>query len=214
MQKDVREAAKEVRDRNGAAKEGDCFHCVDCHKLKSRVNRVMQGSPNKEIWNAMSKEDRCECMATHGDSMRDDLPRAFRETVACHRLRKSVAEFGRHNKFLDKTDLEKKYQAKPEQLANIVAHGVQMACPVRKVVLYADPEYTLDNLELEENGLEEKRTLERTENVKAAKKHKKAVKETPAEVKGVRGRATEAKERGDELAHQAFGQDGRQAAEK
>ena len=55
----------------------------------------------------------------------------------------------------DQETLEEKYKSKPEQLANIFKYVRTMTCPVRRVKLWADPEFTLGEIDTVETNQED-----------------------------------------------------------
>jgi hypothetical protein len=67
-------------------------------------------------------------------------------------------------------DLEEKYKSKPDQLASILANAKTFFCPTRKVLLYADPDYKMENTRSLDTSRAVVRELEREEKVRPAKK--------------------------------------------
>ena len=63
------------------------------------------------------------------------------EEINVESLRNKLAMAGA---FKDVEDLTLKYKAKGDQLANIFANSITMICPVRKVKLWVDPEFSTE----------------------------------------------------------------------
>eukprot|EP00435_Cladocopium_sp_Y103_P000455 s2333_g1.t1 len=71
-----------------------------------------------------------------------DLLTRLQETVTESKKTSSVVSFEGTGEFLDEIDLDKKYQDKPDQLANLKANTRTYFCPVRQVQLFEDVKYT------------------------------------------------------------------------
>ena len=54
-----------------------------------------------------------------------------------------------HSLYKDEIDLTKKYSDKPDQLANLLKNAPTIQCSIKKIKMYADPEYEVVNTQEE-----------------------------------------------------------------
>ena len=80
---------------------------------------------------------------------------------------------------MDEEDLTKKYENKPEQLANILAHTRTMMCPVRRVKLFEDLKFTSETVDEESRAEARKRKVEMAPKKSPKGKAKGKSKEEP-----------------------------------
>ena len=96
----------------------------------------------------------------------------MQETVTEHKVHQQVSEFSEKGNFLDEEDMKTKYQHKPAQLESIWLNSRTMTCPIRKVKLWMDPEFSFTNLDTLTHSRQQKRKLSQEAIVKPAKKAK------------------------------------------
>ena len=101
----------------------------------------------------------------------DALLKQINTTLHEYKVHKAITSFGANSKFLDETDLDDKYSKKADQLQNIKDFAPRFYCPVRKVTLFADPEYTLSQLDEQEQGRKTSRSCEEPDKLRPAKKN-------------------------------------------
>jgi hypothetical protein len=137
-------------------------------------------------FHAMSKNEKAQFYAKSHNLLGKDLAMQICESVS---VAKSISESKKlidRSKYKDEIDLKEDYKNKPEQLKNILKNAPTMECPIRKVKLYADPDYEV--VSTQEEFEERKRKLDfvTDRTVKAVKRAKplKAVKIEGDEPKG------------------------------
>lgn len=162
-------------DRNRKAtqcKEGDCCRCIGCHRLRGRIVTASKRKGLQGQWGDMGKSDRANFMKVGKDLYGDELAIALNEHISQTRMTRCLTEFSQSGKYLDEEDMTDKYQKKPKQLEAIWVNAHTMTCPVRKVKLWADPEFTFNQKQAEEYQETKKRELERCQAIKPKKKAK------------------------------------------
>ena len=102
----------------------------------------------------------------------DQLQKLVQTTLDEHRVHKATTNFSGLGKFMDEVDLAEKYKNKPEQLKNIMENAPKYFCPIRKVTLRSDPEYSLLQSDLVEQTRKSGRVVEEEDKIRPAKKAK------------------------------------------
>ena len=149
--------------------EGDSIRCVPCHSLKGRLTRVMTVEDRGD-WAQVGKQEKAAFMQNSADKFGQGLKTAVSVTIRESTVNTQMTSFTSTGGFVDLEDITKKYENKPEQLKNILDNAPRMNCPVRKVVLFQDPEYALKQVNEEQTRREMQRTAQHDCTVKAAKK--------------------------------------------
>ena len=101
--------------------------------------------------------------------MGKELKAKIEETVSESTAEKEMDVFIADGKYIDKQDIQKKYEGKPDQLESILENTRTHFCKVRNVLLYEDPEYMSRNSSSAENTKESKRSISCDKNQKASK---------------------------------------------
>ena len=100
------------------------------------------------------------------------LAQHLRETIEEHKMIQQVTSLCSKAPMKDQETLEEKYKSKPEQLANIFKYARTMTCPVRRVKLWADPEFTLSEIDTVETTRKTQRTMSQESEIRPLKKAK------------------------------------------
>ena len=117
----------------------------------------------------MPKEQRTTFYREKHQLMGDNLKAAIKETISESHSEKEMEAFIKDGKFLDKEDMTKKYEGKPEQLESIFANTKRFHCDVRDVLLYEDPEYMSTKRSSKESSKDSKREITSERDMKPAK---------------------------------------------
>ena len=146
--------------------------CTLCHRLRSRTTSVLARLCSKQEWGEIGHEKKGAFMDAAAHLFGDKLQKLVQTTLDEHRLYKATTNFNALGSFKDEIDLTEKYKNKPEQLKNIMEHAAKYFCPVRRVTLFADPEYSLLQSDLVEQTKKSGRHVEEEDKVRPAKKAK------------------------------------------
>ena len=136
-------------------------------------------------WRALPAQRRNELRQENHELFGRDLTLLIHRVTEETRKSRVVRKLCAAGHLKDKIDLDTKYKNKTEQLENIYANAYTILCPIRKVHLWADPEFTT-HVELEES--EEFATRIGYKNEQVKKRQKTAPKakakdgETKAEI--------------------------------
>ena len=143
--------------------------CPGCNSLlsRSRFHCISLGSWEQFV--AMPKEQRTKFYREKHQLTGDNLKAAIKETISESHSEKEMEAFIKDGKFLDKEDMTKKYEGKPEQLESIFANTKRFHCDVRDVLLYEDPEYTSTKRSSKESSKDSKRGITSERGMKPAK---------------------------------------------
>ena len=152
--------------------DGDQIRCKCCHCARGRIQRVLKSEDWGEDFKNISGEARAKLMLSAHNSFGSDLSKLLKVQLEQSHASSRLEVFTKGGGFVDEIDLNAKYKNKPEQLANIKANASQFTCPVRKCLMYQDPEYLLKNESREEHTSTTKRTIEAEVTVKKVKKAK------------------------------------------
>ena len=124
----------------------------------------------------VSKEEKQDFFAKHGEFLGPDLTKALRTLVKISDTSEEREGFAASGTWLDEDDLATKYKNKPTQLASVKAKARTIWHPTREVTLYEDLDFSTDA------SVGEKRTIERSAEAETKDKIKK-VKAEPKEPK-------------------------------
>ena len=152
--------------------KGDCCRCIGCHRLRGRINTASKRQCLQKPWGDLDKSDRAKFMALGVDLYGDELAMSLNEHISMTVVTRCLTEFSNSGKYLDEEDMTAKFQKKPKQLEAIWLHAHSMICPVRKIKLWADPEFTFIQKQAEELEETKKRELERCQTIRPKKKAK------------------------------------------
>ncbi len=112
--------------------------CKGCANWSRRFSGVLQGMPEdiQKVMVSMSPEDKKDFMVKNSQFLGDQLKKAI-ETYAEKKCQRSTSQaFSSNSQFLDETDLAKRFEGKPEQLAAVKRNARTIEDPVREVTLY------------------------------------------------------------------------------
>ena len=160
--------------------KGDHVQCIQCHRLNSRVSRMLKNQGLTEEYSLVDEPSKQKLMADGAELFGDALNKMLTEKMTDSKISRQLSSFTNLGHFKDKTDLQDKYKSKPDQLANVLANCETFFCPKRQVLLYADPEYKLEDTRSTDTSRAVVRQLEQEEKVKPAKKAKATPKKATA----------------------------------
>ena len=92
----------------------------------------------------------------HGE-VHVDLKRAISDTLLESMSKHESSAISQ--KWLDEFQLKERYKGREEQIENIKANAESIECKVRGVMLWADPEYTVNEMARQESNRQLKREL-------------------------------------------------------
>ena len=161
---------------------GVSFQCKACNSLVSRLNRMVAKIDLNEEWKGIDQESRARFMAESSGKFGKDLKLAVEETIEECKVTEANDSFNNDGHFLDEDDLKTKYEKKPQQLKAILENARSMSCPIRKVKLYEDPDYSSKASQGQTTTTVQKRKCERDSAIKPQKKPK--VEKPPAAEEG------------------------------
>ena len=139
-------------------KSADIRRCRCCHNLRAAVSRL-QGK-HGDLVNDFTKvtgDKVQEFYAEHGDLRGTALRAKLEEIVSDWKTSQTRVEFNQDGEYMDETDLAKKYEGKPETLAQIMQNPRKYFCPVRQQYMYCDPRYSERVQSMSEVGTTHKR---------------------------------------------------------
>ncbi|CAK8987073.1 Modification methylase Sau96I (M.Sau96I) (Cytosine-specific methyltransferase Sau96I) [Durusdinium trenchii] len=139
-------------------KSADIRRCRCCHNLRAAVSRL-QGK-HGDLVNDFTKvtgDKVQEFYAEHGDLRGTALRAKLEEIVSDWKTSQTRVEFNQDGEYMDETDLAKKYEGKPETLAQIMQNTRKYFCPVRQQYMYCDPRYSERVQSMSEVGTTHKR---------------------------------------------------------
>ena len=108
-----------------------------------------------------------------------NLRQKLEQTVMDWKTKTTRMEFNQRSTYMDEIDLTKTYESRPELLASILENAHRFFCPVKKVLLYADPKYRGRVSDVTESGTTEKRKC--TTGLQTKKKRGKGGETEPKE---------------------------------
>ena len=151
------------------------MQCGDCNGIKNRIQYLTRKFPSSRgALKPLSPEERKDWMVKNGKLVGEDLAKVLHQTCAQASTTKQLAEFKADGEFVDLDVAEEKFKDKPEQWASIRLHAQTHRCPVRNVMMYWIPKFSLTLANSEIDTEERKRRLESSAKMAAAKKIKPA----------------------------------------
>ena len=124
---------------------------------------------NWEEFLNVSGEHRTQFYRHGHDAMGKELKGLIEETIAESYSEKEMEAWIKDGKYLDREDMTKKYEGKPEQLKSIFVKTKTHYCDVRDVLLYEDPEYMSTKRSSKESSKDSKRGITSERDMKPAK---------------------------------------------
>jgi hypothetical protein len=117
----------------------------------------------------MPKEQRTKFYREKHQLMGDNLKAAIKETISESHSQREMEAFIKDGKFLDKEDMAKKFEGKPDQLKSVFENTKRFYCGVRNVLLYEDPEYGSKKISSNESSKDSKREISSGRDLKPSK---------------------------------------------
>ncbi|CAK9117196.1 unnamed protein product [Durusdinium trenchii] len=148
--------------------------CCTCHKPIDKDNSLVIVRAGVKSSNEIRRCRPCHSMRS-AIERGEDLRKRLEEIVQDWKISTTRYEFNQEADFVEESDLRAKYADKPEIAENILKNSLSFFCPIKKVILYADPKYQAKVSDQHELGHSEKRKgLDDTTDAKAPKRPKKA----------------------------------------
>lgn len=171
----------------------DVVRCKKCHALRARCDRLVKTRGSLADWTTVPDEDKKAFYKECQDKCGEQLVMKMTECILHSTKKSSLAQFNSKGHFMDEEDLKKMYEGKPEQLKSIMENARKFECPVRKITLYENMEYSSALVDTEERTEERKRKVDFAEGPlgKAPKPKGKAKAKAKSIVEG--GRANKMK---------------------
>jgi len=173
---------KVEKDNSEKIGYGNSFKCKACNRLLTRLSRLVAENDLQEEWGGIDQEGRVRFMADASEKFGNALKMAVQETIEECKVTEANDSFNNDGHFLDEDDLKTKYEKKPQQLKAILENARSMSCPIRKVKLYEDPDYSSKASQGQTTTTVQKRKCERDSAIKPQKKPK--VEKPPAAEEG------------------------------
>ena len=143
--------------------------CKPCNALFGRARTATKAIGTWDDFLQMPKETRTNFYRQGHDAMGKDLKALIEETISESYSEKEMEAWIKDGKYLDKEDMTKKYEGKPEQLKSIFLKTKTHYCDVRDVLLYEDPEYMSTKKSSKESSKDSKRQISSDRGSKASK---------------------------------------------
>ena len=126
------------------AKKRASWRCKSCHACRSAIQRLQRRHGQLiQDFQAIEDKDRLENFYDNFGHLRgSDLVHQINSLVEICKVEKTTHAFQGSGEYFDREDMEKKYEGKPAQLANIFQNANKYFDPVRQVWLYEDTKYT------------------------------------------------------------------------
>ena len=155
--------------------------CKSCNALFGRARTTCKPMGNWEEFLNVGGEHRTQFYRHGHDAMGKELKGLIEETIAESYSEKEMEAWIKDGKYLDREDMTKTYEGKPEQLKSIFVKTKTHYCDVRDVLLYEDPEYKSTKRSSKESSKDSKRQLSVDKASKAGKVPKVAAEGGEAE---------------------------------
>ena len=163
-----------------AEKESLCYLCTEsppvhagrckpCNALYGRARTSCKTVGRWEDFLEVSKEHRTQFYRHGHATMGAELKALIQETISESYSEREMEAWIKDGKYLDKEDMTKKYEGKPEQLKSIFLKTKTHYCDVRDVLLYEDPEYMSTKTSSKESSKDSKRQISSDRGSKASK---------------------------------------------
>ena len=125
----------------------DCKCVLSDGAFRTRLSRALtsmkEGADHAIAaeFNKLSEKDRALFKQEHHDKLGANLKMAIRNKVTISRKTQTIQRAMSKGHMKDEADLKEKYGKKPEQLAAILQNAYSFICPIRRVQLWADPDF-------------------------------------------------------------------------
>ena len=141
-----------------SVKTPEARRCRSCHNVRGAIQRLANRHGNlvKEFTSVSG--DRLQEFYSNFSNLRgEDLRMKIEETVTDWKTATTTYKFTQDAEFMDEIEVRKKYVDRPNVAENILLNGRRFFCPVKKVMLFADPKYNAKVEDTEELGTSTKR---------------------------------------------------------
>lgn len=138
----------------------DVVRCKKCHALRARCDRLVKSRGSLADWTSVPEEEKKTFYKMCQDICGEELVMKMTQCILHSTKTSSLAQFNSKGHFMDKDDLEKLYEGKPEQLKSVMDNARKFECPVRKTTLYENMDYTSALVDTEERTEERKRKID------------------------------------------------------
>jgi hypothetical protein len=169
--------------KKGALAGGcDLRHCSLCIRLNTRLKRL-DDRDAVEVFRSQAPARRAEFMATHHQTLGEDLKKVLTEFVSEEVSETTSTQYQGQADWLDEDDLNTRFVKKPLQLQSVLQHARTMFDATRNVKLYEVFTYKTNCNNGTESTTKASRTLEANQNIKgnARPKAPRQIAEEPAE---------------------------------
>lgn len=139
-------------------KQAEARRCRSCHNVRSAIQRLSKRHGNlvKEF-SSITGERVQEFFQNSGSLRGEDLRMKIEETVTDWKTATTSYKFTQDADYLDEVQLKEKYADRPNLAENVLLNGRRFFCPVKKIMMYADPKYNAKIEDSEEHGTSTKR---------------------------------------------------------
>ncbi len=166
---------KKLRPEDAVQGVAEQLQCKDCNGMKQRIAYLTKKTPSlKGALKPLNPEERKDWMAKNNKLVGEDLAKVLFQTAAESSLTKQSTEFKANGEFVDYDVVEEQFKDKPEQWASIQLNAQTHRCPIRDVMMYWIPKFTLTMANSEVEIEERKRKLESSTKMAPPKKIKPA----------------------------------------
>ena len=166
----------------GAEKTSDGIKDCKCVQsdgaFRTRLSRALtsmkEGADNSIAadFTKLSEQDIAKFKQEHHDKLGPNLKMAIRQQVNVTRKTQTLQKAMAKGHMKDEIDLREKYGKKPDQLAAIKQNAYSFICPIRRVQLYADPDFCTEWNFIQEDNTEQLLNLDTNDTARATKKAK------------------------------------------
>ena len=149
--------------------------CNECQSLKTRLYRQFAKkdcAEERRQWDSLTKEQRQVFYSQWHGQVGIDLKAAIKESMVETQTESKKETSEMQFNWLDEYELKEKYEGREEQIEHLKKNAETMMCNIRKVMLWADPEYTSTETASLDSSRERKRELSANESFKPQKKPK------------------------------------------
>ena len=128
--------------RAGLKSSNEIRRCRACHSMRSAIERLKRNHGNLVKDFTSADGDRISSFYRENPHLRgEDLRKRLEEIVQDWKISITRYEFNQEADFVEESDIRAKYADKPEIAENILKNSRSFFCPIKKVILYADPKY-------------------------------------------------------------------------
>lgn len=139
-------------------KQAEARRCRSCHNVRSAIQRLAKRHGNLVKDFSSITGERVQEFFKNSSSLRgEELRMKIEETVTDWKTATTLYKFTQDADYLDEVQLKEKYADRPSLAENVLLNGRRFFCPVKKIMMYADPKYNAKIEDTEEHGTSAKR---------------------------------------------------------